>query len=254
MDQFYSNENPIINEIVLVQFTEKYDTYIKAKLIEYPYAAMMNYHDATKKKKVYSWNKIVPLNKNMVAKVEDIDTKSKIVQLSLAYIDEKLNLISDFDDNRLLESFIKSLCIINKYNYQYIWTNFIYFIDKIRKEYNDINNENKTIWKYFIDNIDDTLIHFPDISDNVKTLCNKKLQETSYKVITKFGIISIKGIGLIQEIFKNILTDIDYTYTLKYDSAPNYIFETYLQDYNEDFINKLKNEITKHESYVFLKF
>ena len=48
---YYSINHPKINELVLVQFTEKNDSFFKAKLIEYDYTGIMNYQDATKKKK-----------------------------------------------------------------------------------------------------------------------------------------------------------------------------------------------------------
>jgi translation initiation factor 2 alpha subunit (eIF-2alpha) len=83
--QSYSNENPIVGELVLLQFTERTDSFFHAKLLEYNYRGMMSY-------KVYNWNKIIPMNKNMVARVEKVDPNAKIVQVSVAYLND------DFED------------------------------------------------------------------------------------------------------------------------------------------------------------
>ena len=48
---YYSNSNPKIGELVLVQFTEKCDSFFKGYLLEYEYDGIMNFQDATKKKK-----------------------------------------------------------------------------------------------------------------------------------------------------------------------------------------------------------
>ena len=56
--QFYSTDKPEVNENVLVHFIEKKDAYFKAKLIEYStYDGILNFQDATKKKKIKSWIK-----------------------------------------------------------------------------------------------------------------------------------------------------------------------------------------------------
>ena len=77
---YYSSENPKLNELVLVHFIEKCDSFFRTKLLEYQYTGILNFQDATKKKKINSWNKIIILNKNMVAKIIDIDISLKIVQ------------------------------------------------------------------------------------------------------------------------------------------------------------------------------
>jgi translation initiation factor 2 alpha subunit (eIF-2alpha) len=112
--QYYSTSNPNIDELVLVQFTEKCDAFFNLKLLEYPYEGIMNFQDATKRKKIYTWNKYVQLNKDMVAKIDYIDYNKKIVQVSLAYLedmfDKKLNmmqiqnnLLMYFNENKNLE-------------------------------------------------------------------------------------------------------------------------------------------------------
>ena len=61
--QYYSETDPIIEELVLVKFIKRNDSFFDGELLEYKYKCMLNYQDATKKRKVSSWNKIIPLNK-----------------------------------------------------------------------------------------------------------------------------------------------------------------------------------------------
>ena len=122
-NQYYSNNNPTLGEIVLVKFTTRSDSFFDAKLLEYPYRGMMSYSDASKKRRVSSWNKIIPLNKPMVARIDEIDTTAQIVQISIAYLDDMVDdknlsvtdiqnkLMVQFTENKILESFIKSLIL-----------------------------------------------------------------------------------------------------------------------------------------------
>jgi hypothetical protein len=45
-NQYYSNNNPTLGEIVLVIFSARSDSFFDAKLMEYPYRGMMSYPDA----------------------------------------------------------------------------------------------------------------------------------------------------------------------------------------------------------------
>ena len=246
INQFYSNENPKVGELVLVIFIERKESFFDAKLIEYNYRGIMNYQDATKKRKVNSWNKVVPLNKNMVASVDEVDDKLKIVQLSITYLGDIFNedllpeqiqekLLGTFSENRLLEGFIKSLCIVNKYKYDFIWTTLIYHLDKIR-------DNDTTIWKYFcdnIDNLDNWIIELKldnDIANKIKVLYDKRNEIIINKIVSRIGIIS---------------------YTLKYDTAPYYIFETSSEDTtieDHDYIlNKIESESKKINDKIFIK-
>jgi len=49
---FYSIEDPKLNELVIVQFIEKGESFFKANLLEYPYKGLINFQNATKKKKI----------------------------------------------------------------------------------------------------------------------------------------------------------------------------------------------------------
>jgi translation initiation factor 2 alpha subunit (eIF-2alpha) len=279
---YYSVECPIINELVLVTFNLNCskEGFFKGKLIEYPkYMCIMNHQDATKKKKIISWHKIVTLNKNIVVKVDNIDNSLKIIQVSITYLNENCNLKNNtpglaeniqiqlmeyFQENKLLSQFINTLCITHNYNYEYLWKNLIYYIDGLRKEYNLQNSINISIWSYFnkyIDNLDVWLNNYnlnDDYKINILKLLNKKNDITYHKIITKIGIISLNSILDVKEMFNKILNDINFKYILKYESTPYYTFESFSNDSNitdhELFINNLNNYITNKQIFIKIDF
>lgn len=283
---YYSDECPEINELVLVKFNLNcIETgFFKGKLIEYPnYECIMNHQDATKKKKINSWHKIVTLNKNMVVKVDNIDYDLKIIQVSITYLNEhitktnelhsknltpneniQMQLLEYFQENKLMSQFINTLCITHNYNYNYLWTTLIYYIDTLRKEYNNINLLNISIWSYFnkyIDNIDIWINYLnldSDYKNNIIKLFYKKNELITKKIITKFSIISINNILEIKELFNYILSDFKYNYTLKYDTAPNYIFESYNNDSeiydHENFISNINKYILDKQIFIKINY
>ena len=282
MINYYYNKQPEINELVLVNFTEKMDSYFKAQLIEYKYSGILNFQDATKKKKIKSWNNIITLNKNMVARVEDIDNIHNSIQLSLNYMNDEYNkditldklqqkLLVYFNENKLMEKFIKSFCIIYKYTFTDIWVSIIHQLDKKRVE----EDNKKSIWKYFIENINNidlllnikliiNVINVNKIFSELKDLYNQKYNTAKQKCISRFGIISNIGIDIVKEIFTTILNkintldteeyildtnknnldidtdkntlDIDkkLEFNLYYESTPYYILETISENVNNN--------------------
>lgn len=245
--QYYSEANPVNGELVLVEFTEECDGFFKAKLLEYQYSGMINFQDITKKRRVQSFKKFVPLNKNMVARVENVDSKALIAQLSLAYLDEGNNskdsttnsiqekLLVYFQENKQMESFVKTLCIINKYNYIDVWTKIIHEIDRRRRIYNDEENEEDndiSIWTYFNNHIDDLKQWFntdefdESLCDSIIELHKKKTVKPEERVLTKIGIISFGGVESTKELLGRAFKDLKYNFTCKYLSTPDYIFES----------------------------
>lgn len=248
--QYYSNENPVVGELVLLQFTERTDSFFDAKLLEYNYRGMMSYQDATKKRKVYSWNKIIPMNKNMVVRVDEVDSKTKIVQVSVAYLNDEFEedltpeqiqdkLLLTFNQNRVMENFIKSYCIIGKYNFNDVWFKLVHHIDSLRQEYNEETEESLTLWKYFCDNFGEieTWIQNSGLNLDIhmlQKLFDKRTEEVEYKRVSKIGIISLGGVDSTKELIKNVLSKINYKYTLKYESTPYYLFETSSKDSTDE--------------------
>ena len=153
LNQYYSVINPVVGEFVLVNFIERTDSFFDAKLLEYPYRGMMSYQDATKKRKIYNWSKVIPLNKDMVARVDEVDEHAKIVQISIAHLgDEFKELLSlseiqeklmiPFNENKLLDHFINSISVVTQTDKNNLWTKLIYYIDSQRRNYND-DDENE---------------------------------------------------------------------------------------------------------------
>jgi len=266
INQFYNNMDPLIGELVLVEFTNKTDYNFNCVLLEYKYTGIMSYQDATKKRKVYSWNKIVPLNKSMVARVDDIDKKSKIVQISIAYLDENTTnkndtlediqtlLMKYFIENRMLENFIKSLCIINNYELLEIWTKYIYIIDIERQKY----NKKTSLWIFFnnnINNIND-IINNIELTNKIKDLYYKKFNKIENAMnISKLSIISLDGVSSIKNFFNNYFKNTNYIYTLKYETAPYYTLQTCditLEEHN-NIVTDIKDKIPKYNSNIFIK-
>lgn len=277
--QFYYNNSPKLGELVLVQFIKHNDGFFEAKLLEYPFIGIMNYQDATKKRKIISWNKIIPLNKNMVVRVDDITYESKKVQISIAYLSDEFKeeipltqiqnkLMIYFNENKIFYNFIKSLCLINNYKLETIWYSLIHHIDNLRNNFIDnnlIDNKQQkiSIWTFFNNNINDLEKWGEDINldsniiNNIKTLYNKRYKDVSQKIMSKFGIISLNGISAVKILLNNILNNINYNYTLKYDATPYYIFETSIEDSNidnhTDLIKNIELEIKNQNLKIFVK-
>jgi translation initiation factor 2 alpha subunit (eIF-2alpha) len=248
--QYYSTFNPTKGELVLVEFTEKCDSFFDAKLIEYPYRGMMNYSDASKKRKVASWNKIVLINKLMVARVDEIDEKAQIANISIAYLDEYFDeknlspsdiqerLMIQFNENKLLESIIKSLCVVTNSNFSDIWTKLVHTIDAERRKFNDENNDEPILlWKYFSSNFNEKIDLWSTtsgINDEIKlclqTLMSKKSDKSPQKITSTIKIISQQGVSYTKKLLEKCLTPLKYQFTFRYLAAPNFIFETSTSD------------------------
>jgi translation initiation factor 2 alpha subunit (eIF-2alpha) len=261
---FYSTNIPTVGELVLTIFTENKDGYFEAELVEYPYSGIMSYQDATKKKKMENWGKIVPLNKQMVVKVDEVDKQNKSTRLSLTQLDGtefgssksddiQSSLLKHFSENTQLKNLVKSICINHNFNMVDVWENLISKIDELRRE-EDLNisifefftnlidtNEIKNI----IDDLDEDIMDWQDF--HKKLLLVKKNEK--YKYQTKIQMISLDGIIVLKEFIGKIKCD--YDYTLTYESSPNYVLET-TEDKHSEFIKQLM-EIKKDYPNIFIK-
>jgi translation initiation factor 2 alpha subunit (eIF-2alpha) len=275
-NQYYSNNNPTLGEIVLVIFSARTDSFFDAKLMEYPYRGMMSYSDASKKRRVSSWNKIIPLNKPMVARIDEIDTTAKIVQISIAYLDDMVDdknlsvtdiqnkLMVQFTENKILESFIKSLCIQTTCNFDIIWQTLVHHIDSKRRIFNnDQDDAPISLWVYFCNNIGDlsewcVILNISDeIRKMIYELYTKRTDETIKKINSKIKIISPNGILHTQKLLNTCLKTINYKYTFKYMSTPDYILESSTEDSSiadhKKIIDILKTESQKMTPKVFVQ-
>lgn len=258
--QYYSTINPIEGEIVLVTFTERLNAFFDAKLMEYPYRGIMNYADASKKRKVSSWSKIVPLNKLMVARVDNVDEKAKIANISIAYLDEQIDgknlssqdiqekLMVEFNENKLLESLITSTSMLTNTKFSDIWTKLVHTIDMERRNFNN-DNDPVSLWKYFSDNfnikIDDWCAVSEiseQIKETIKSLYTKKNDKGPQKITSLIKIISQEGVSSTKKLLETCLTSLKYQYTFKYLAAPSFVFETStLDSTQEDHHNLIAN-------------
>jgi len=230
----YKNKLPIVDENVLVIFTEYKDTHIEAELVEYNLIkGMMIYEDATKKKKVYDWKKEVPLNKITVAKVEEIFSDT-YVKLSTRYFDQKKDstdlkkeLMKPFLENKVLITTFKKICRNNNLNFNDFWLNVMYKITDDKK----INDLNDSLLNYISENIDyfNNIIkeNYPTDNENIISDYNKQIINKIYKIQTKFSLITKKNIEDTKELLKIICdNNTDWSFTLKYESTPIFILES----------------------------
>ncbi len=250
--QYYSEVNPIEGENVQVVFTKEENGYFKGHLVDYNYEAMINYDAITKKKRVQNFRSFIELNKSMIARVEEVDSDKCNVQLSLAYFfhgnnskstpDEvQKTLMVPFVENKLMESFIKTLSIVNNYSYGTIWTEFVHEVDRARRRYingedeeddDEDHDENISIWKYFsrnIDKIDEWIGNTSldaSVGTKIKELYSKKTEEQEFKLVSKFLVISRGSIQLTKNLFSSVFKDLTYKFSCRYESAPYYLFET----------------------------
>lgn len=257
--QIYNNSIPELNETVLIKFTKKNDTHFEGKLLEYNYDAIMSYNDATKKKKVYSWNKIVPLNKTILAKIEDVIEGNNIVQVSIAYNDHETDIneqLKPYNDNKILVSLIKKICYKMKLNFDDFWVDIIHPIDKQRKE-----EEEDNLLEYFKVNKDlltDLLSNKFENYNEIIECINENMQTTNQKIISKIGLISICGLPNTKKILEEFLSDQSWNFSFKYDSAPYYVLESYSSDTSvedhQEFIKTLQELAGQNEIFSKIEF
>jgi translation initiation factor 2 alpha subunit (eIF-2alpha) len=272
-DQYYSQQFPEEGELVLVQFISRNDTYFTAKLVEYDLDGLMNCHNVTKKRRIASWSQYVFMDKVMVARVEDVDEDKENVQISLAYLSSEKDqrsineiqssLMTYFTENKAMENFVKSLCITHNFDYNTIWTTLVHHIDELRREYNQDEKTNISIWKYFNDNIanlDDWASELElesTIVTAIKELHAKKTHEGTKKITSRIGIISLNGIDKTKQMLKKVFDGLEYKFSFRYDTTPYYLFETTTDDSSPDlhtfFIEQLKSSAKTSLSKIFIK-
>ncbi len=247
----YVNKLPILFEHVLVKFTEHTETHIKAELVDYNCEGIMLHDDATRKKRVYNWRKTVPLNKQTVARVEEI-LGNDCVKLSIAYFDNKKEpeelfkeLIKPFQENNALINVIKKLSNICNIDFNSFWSNIIYEVDKLRQD--DINLSLLETLKNNITNINDLIIEkYPEKHSEIIDTLNKLINHKNYKIQTKFSIINNKDINNTKQLLKKVVDENVWDYTLKYLNAPFYVLESSSENTNEDNHNQFINLLNQN--------
>lgn len=230
----YENKLPQIDENVLVIFTEYKDTHIEAELIDYnSIKGFMTYEDATRKKKVYNWNKEIPLSKTMVARVDEI-CSDNYVKLSTAYFDQKIDpkelrkeLMKPFSDNKVLITTIKKICRNNNLDFNDFWSKVIYKIMTVK----NTNNLNLSLLDYILENVDifKNIIKdsYPENYEQISNECQQLMLNKIYKIQSKFSLITKNSIEDTKELLKlTCENNKDFDFTLKYETTPIFILES----------------------------
>jgi hypothetical protein len=211
----------------------------------------------------------------MVARVESVDVDARIVQVSLAYLDEDVKdanastiqekLLASFQENKQLESFMKSMSILHGYDYKEIWTKFVHPIDRHRREYNQKENEDDdvSIWRYFNDNIDDLDDWIEEsgldetFGERVLELHKKKTFKKDQPLLTRFGIISFGGVEATKRLLTRAFSDIDFKFSCEYESTPYYMFRSTTTDSSKEdhqkIVNFLQIEGQKQDPKIFVE-
>jgi translation initiation factor 2 alpha subunit (eIF-2alpha) len=260
---FYELLKPPIDEIVLVKFHLYDEMNIKGQLDEYNNTVFLNYSDATRKRSVSSWKKIVLLNVQTIAKVENND--SDIIQVSLSFLTENTNNkenMEQFNKNKQLIKIFKKLSIIESKDMTELWKSIIYLIDKHRREEYEPKdmpclldyciNEQKFVKSIFKESIyNDIYPKFIELLDKIES------KEKSYRIISKIEIVSPGGIQNTKELLNKAIQTIKFNYSLVYDTAPTFKFESKSIESSDDdhksFIKFLETEGQKLNPKTFVR-
>jgi len=202
----------------------------------------------------------VPLNKPMVARVDEIFLDSKYVQVSIAYFNKIDNIEDDnmqkyllkkFNDNKILISILKNIFYTIHIDLNEFWEKIIFPLDNARRT-EDIN---VSLLEYFINNKelvinlikDNNIIEDELIKDKIIEEINKIGETKTQKITSKIGIISVDGITHTNELISKVISEYS-NLNLKYETAPYYILDSISSNStpndHELFINKLKEGVT----------
>lgn len=247
--RIYSSKYPKTNDYVAVVFTNQEESHFDGILIEYEeLPVIMSYTDATRKSKVYAWNKIVPLHKPMLARIEEVD--GTLIRVSIAYnpkFKEGEDELLFYNQNKSLISLINKICINTNINFNIFWVDVIHEIDKKRVEESELN-----LYEYFNSNLE----LYEEIIKSKYT--NQELVETIiksthdniikkvYKILSRIGIISMNGITKTKDMLNQLTEENnEWEYKIKYDSTPYFIIESFSNnsstENHENLITNLNN-------------
>lgn len=271
--QIYNEKVPSINENVLVIFTSRTDSHFEGELVEFNQKCIMSYNDATKKKKIYNWNKVIPLNKIMVAKVYNIFDEVSLQVSTVAFeIKKKKNNEKDssikennviekiimklMNDNKIIISQITKMCYETGIEFNDFWTKIIHSLDKLRRDDETIDINDCSLLDFYksnFDKLEEIINTYYEDQTIIQILKNINIVEPK-KFISKIGLISMNNINQTKKIIKNVIEqNNDWKYTFKYETAPYYILESLdNQEKHQEFIDLLKKEINNEEKKPFI--
>ena len=252
--RFYSDNNPKLDELVLciVKERNQEDNVIKLYLSDYNVNAIMSYKKATNKKKVRSWNNIIPLNKEIICKVESISVKNDecFIELSKAYIDLTSDYVMKFKEeqksNYKLKAIFKMLdSIYEDFNYKNSWENIVHPYDELRKK----EKSELFLFEFILTKFDDFISKFnKDQQEHINKFLNKSKKRKNNKFKTKFGLYS-KYYNNTIDIIRESLQDLDDV-DVKIDKVPYFFVYGSRESIEKFCIKLLKNSSKEDKSYL----
>lgn len=255
--KFYQESKPKIGEVVQVVFTKREDDHATGYLTEYEGTIIMSYSQATKKKKIRSINKLIPLNKPTTVIVEDFDNNKNIGNVSKAYLDDiEDNYEDNFVHNNKLINTVYQICQKQGIQFESFWKETLLPFILSKQEENEENDVKTTHLNNLITNID----KFNSIFENdifCEEIKNKFVNIKQNELIKKtIGIVSNEGVGNTKKLFEMSLDENGYkeNISIKYFNTPNFLIETRLSEsYLDEFCEMVqKNSKTLKSVYVKL--
>lgn len=253
--RFYSDNNPKLEEIVscIVKERNQEENIIKLYLPDYDKNAIMSFKKSTNRKKVRSWNYIVPLNKKIICKVESIITRNdkKFVEVSKAYVDLNSDNVKNFNNeqknNYKLKAIFKMLDnIFEDFDYKTNWEKIIYPFDILRKE----EKSDMFLFDFIFTRFEDFISKFkPEEQIHINKFISKnKNNKDKNKFKSKFGLYS-KYYNDTIDIIKKSLIDIENV-DIKIDKVPYFLVYGSKDNITNFFQKLLKNASEKDKSYL----
>ena len=250
----FKRDYPPAKEFVNFIFTKRDDNMLYCKLLDYNISASMPFHNATRKKRIKSWNRITPLNKNFIGIVEESSLNNVI--LSMAFVDKDSDQYKEFINTSSRNTSLKNLFL--KYSHKFskdtnfLWEQYIAPLDLER----DLST---CLYDHVASNLekikDDDLRNF--IEDELK-LNNQKSMDTNLK--TTFGLIAIGGIEdskkLIENTKKFMFENYKINFNVTLDTTPNYVLHSEQRTTSENhtiFMDKMKEDAEKFTNKIFVK-
>ena len=93
--------------------------------------------------------------------------------------------------------------------------------------------------------------------ENLKQMYKTKNVVVPQKIVTKIGIISLGGVDNTKKLLTDVLKDITFKYTLKYESTPNYSFTSETSDSSKEdhieFVRQLELGAQQFNPKIFIK-
>ena len=253
--KFHCQSKPQVGEIVQVTFTSRHEDHTQGHLTEYEGNIIMVHSQATTKKKIKSFNKIIPLNKPLAAIIEEFDETGNNGSVSRAYLkDVEENYNNKFISNDRFFNGVYQLCEQMEMDFKDIWENKFYpFISSF-----DLENNNT-----YLDVLITKLDELDKMFDNKAFLdkLKEKFKSTSTKkeiYKKKVGIISNGGIESTKRLIScsledSIVSEYKDSISISYFNTPNFMIETDVSnELLENFISSMQQNSKKMQN-IFVK-